>query len=45
VMVQTDGSDHSNERPDDCECIEIGDLPCWPCCTDGFEEPNPHIVS
>jgi hypothetical protein len=42
VMLEADGSDHSDERPEDCECIEVADLPCWPCYRDGFEEPNPH---
>ncbi len=36
-------ADHADdERPDDCECPEWatdGDLPCWPCCRDGFETP------
>jgi hypothetical protein len=41
VTVEADGRNHSNERPEDCECIEIGDLPCWLCYRDGFEEPNP----
>jgi hypothetical protein len=30
-------------RPDDCDCAPcLGDLPCWPCYRDGFDEPNPN---
>ena len=43
IVVKTEESDHSDERPDDCDCIEIADLPCWPCYRDGFEEPNPNV--
>ena len=28
-------------RPDDCECLPHGDLPCWPCFEAGFEITNP----
>lgn len=35
-------AEDEDERPGDCDCIEaLGDLPCWPCYRDGFEEPNP----
>jgi hypothetical protein len=37
-----------DQRPDDCQCLSeyFGDdpLPCWACCREGFEEPNPHVV-
>ena len=37
-------SEHSDERPDDCDCSPFfEELPCWPCCRDGFEEPNPNV--
>jgi hypothetical protein len=40
VMVEADGVDHSNERPEDCDCSpHFEELPCWPCYRDGFEEP------
>jgi hypothetical protein len=43
VTVEKEEADHSNERPDDCDCSPLfEDLPCWPCYRDGFEEPNPH---
>jgi hypothetical protein len=42
VTVESGESDHSNERPDDCDCSPLfEELPCWPCYRDGFEEPNP----
>jgi hypothetical protein len=42
VTVEADGVDHSDERPDDCDCWDPEqDLPCWPCYREGFEEPNP----
>jgi hypothetical protein len=41
VTVEAE-SEHSYERPDDCDCFpSMEDLPCWPCYRDGFEEPNP----
>ena len=44
VTVEADGIDHSDERPDDCDCIPtMEDLPCWPCYRDGFEDPNPTL--
>jgi hypothetical protein len=44
VTVETEESDHSDERPDDCDCAStFEELPCWPCYRDGFEEPNPHV--
>ena len=44
VTVEADGVEHSDERPDDCDCTPLmEDLPCWPCYRDGFEEPNPHV--
>jgi hypothetical protein len=42
TMVQTEGSEQSDERPEDCECIETADLPCWPCYRDGFKWPHPY---
>lgn len=43
ATVEGAGSNHSNERPDDCDCLPLmEDLPCWPCYRDGFEEPNSH---
>lgn len=39
-LVEEVESDESDERPDDCECIVIADLPCWPCYRDGYEKPN-----
>jgi hypothetical protein len=43
VTVEEAERGHSDERPDDCDCIpSMEDLPCWPCYRDGFEEPNPH---
>jgi hypothetical protein len=41
MMVEARENDGSDERPEDCECIEVADLPCWPCYRDGFDEPNP----
>ena len=42
VTVEPEESDHSDERPEDCDCIPLfEELPCWPCYRDGFEEPNP----
>jgi hypothetical protein len=44
VTVEEVESDHSNERPDDCDCSPLfEELPCWPCYRDGFEEPNPNV--
>lgn len=41
VTVETDGVDHSDERPEDCDCSPLmKDLPCWPCYRDGFDEPQ-----
>jgi hypothetical protein len=41
VTVEGVESDHSDERPDDCDCAPVmEDLPCWPCYRDGFEEPS-----
>lgn len=35
------------DRPDDCQClaeyIDADPLPCWACCREGFEVPNPHV--
>ncbi|KOX94161.1 hypothetical protein AMS69_05545 [Haloarcula rubripromontorii] len=40
VAVEASESDHSDERPDDCDCSPLfEELPCWPCYRDGFEEP------
>jgi hypothetical protein len=44
VTVEAGESDHSDERPEDCECIEVADFPCWPCYRDDFEEPNPDVI-
>jgi len=36
-QVATDGG----ERPEDCRCDEFelpGELPCWPCAREGFDE-------
>ena len=44
VTVEAGESDHSDKRPDDCDCSPLfEELPCWPCYRDGFEEPNPHV--
>jgi hypothetical protein len=44
LTVETEESDHSDERPDDCDCAPtFEELPCWPCYRDGFEEPNPNV--
>ena len=44
VTVEVVESDHSDKRPDDCDCSPtFEDLPCWPCYRDGFEEPNPNV--
>lgn len=44
VTVEEVESDHSDERPDDCDCIPLmEDLPCWPCYRDSFEVPNPNV--
>jgi hypothetical protein len=44
VTVEADESNHSDERPDDCDCWDFEQgLPCWPCYRDGFEEPNPNV--
>jgi hypothetical protein len=35
-----------SQRPDDCECLDEYILddpkPCWACCREGFDTPNPH---
>jgi len=44
VAVEASESDHSDERPDDCDCSPLfEELPCWSCYRDGFEEPNPNV--
>jgi hypothetical protein len=44
VTVEAGESDHSDKRPDDCDCTPLmEDLPCWPRYRDGFEEPNPNV--
>lgn len=50
IEVESDApqrrADGGLERPADCACpmapetFDI-DLPCWPCVSEGFEEPNP----
>ncbi len=45
-LVEAEESDHSDERPDDCDCGEWNQglgLSCWPCYRDGFEEPNQNV--
>jgi hypothetical protein len=43
VTVEPEEANHSDERPDDCDCSPLfEELPCWPCYREGFEEPNPH---
>jgi hypothetical protein len=43
VTVEPEEPNHSDKRPDDCDCLlSMEDLPCWPCYRNGFEEPNPH---
>lgn len=27
-------------RPEDCACEALGELPCWPCYREGFENQN-----
>jgi hypothetical protein len=41
MMVEAGKNDGSDERPEDCDCIEVAGLPCWACYRDGFDEPNP----
>jgi len=46
VTIEAVEGDHSDERPEDCDCGEWNqglNLPCWPCYRDGFEEPNPNV--
>ena len=44
VTVEPEETNHSDERPDDCDCSPLFEgLPCWPCYRDGFEEPNPNV--
>lgn len=44
VTVEAEEPDHSDQRPDDCDCSPLfEELPCWPCYRDGFEELNPCI--
>ena len=44
VTVEADRVDHSDERPDDCDCTPLMEsLPCWSCYRDGFEEPNQNL--
>jgi len=42
VTVEAGEANHSDERPEDCDCWnpEPG-LPCWPCFREGFADPNP----
>jgi hypothetical protein len=43
VTVEVKESDHSDERPDNCDCSPLfEELPCWLCYGNGFEEPNPY---
>lgn len=42
ILGGDDVQEPGDDRPDDCQCWDAdGDLPCWPCYRDGFEEPNP----
>lgn len=44
VTVEAGESDHSDERPDDCDCSPFfEDLPCWPCYRDGFKQSNRNV--
>jgi len=44
VAVETEGNNHDDGRPDDCDCSPLfEELPCWPCYRDGFEKPNPNV--
>jgi hypothetical protein len=44
VTVEEAESEHSNKRPDECDCTPLmEELPCWPCYRDGFEKPNPNV--
>jgi hypothetical protein len=41
VPVEAEEDNHSDKRPDECDCLpSMRELPCWPCYRDGFEEPN-----
>ena len=40
LMIELDEDNHSNERPDDCDCIKIGYLSRWPCYRGGFDKMN-----
>lgn len=44
TTVEAEVEDHSDERPDECDCSPLFEgLPCWPCYRDGFEKPNPDV--
>jgi len=43
-LIDEGYADKSTERPEDCDCLlnlAPSDLPCWPCCREGFDAPNP----
>lgn len=38
--------DDTDDRPDNCQCSPLmDDLPCAHCYIDGFEEPNPDVLT
>jgi len=42
VTVEEAESDHSDQRPEDCDCTPLMEvLPCWPCYADALEAPHP----
>lgn len=44
VTVEAEEDNHSDERPDECDCSPLfEDLPCWPCYRDSFKKPNPTV--
>jgi hypothetical protein len=45
TTVEVEEEDHSDERPDECDCLlSMKDLPCWSCYRDGFKEPDSNRV-
>ena len=41
MTIKQGESDHSDERPDDCDCSPLfEELPCWLCYRDSSEEPT-----
>ena len=44
VTNEAEESNHSDDRPHDCDCTPpMEDLPYWPCYRDSFEESNPDV--